>query len=123
VAACAKELVLIADYRKHSTVLGENWKHGVPIEIIPLARVPLMKKFQRLGGTPQLRLAKAKSGPVVTDNGNFIIDVDFGLIDQPGDLHQQLILLPGIVDTGLFVNMASKAYIGQPDGSVEVLVK
>jgi ribose 5-phosphate isomerase A len=66
-------------------------------------------------------MAQAKAGPVVSDNGNFIIDVDFGKIENPKELNLILLQIPGVVDTGLFVNMASKAYIGQKDGTVEIL--
>jgi len=121
IAASSKKLVIIVDYTKKSDYLGENWKKGVPVEIIPLAHVPIMKKLEKLGGTPMLRMAQAKMGPIVTDNGNFIIDVDFGKIENPSDLNSMLLRIPGVVDSGLFINMASKAYIGLKDGKVEVL--
>jgi ribose 5-phosphate isomerase A len=79
VAFSSKKLVIIADYRKKSERLGENWNKGVPIEVIPFGYVPILKKLEKLGGTPKLRMAQAKAGPLVTDNGNFIIDVDFGI--------------------------------------------
>ncbi|MHA2287408.1 MAG: ribose 5-phosphate isomerase A [Promethearchaeota archaeon] len=120
-ASSSKKLIIIADYRKKSEFLGENWKKGVPIEIIPSAHVPIMKRLEKLEGTPILRMAKAKAGPLVSDNGNFIIDVDFGKIVNPQELNLKLLQIPGVVDTGLFVNMASKAYIGQKDGKVAVL--
>lgn len=59
-----------------------------------------------------------KAGPVVTDNGGFIIDCDFGEIDNPMELHNRLRNIVGVVETGLFVNMASVAYFGQSDGTV-----
>jgi len=118
VASSSKKLVIIADYTKKSIYLGENWKKGVPIEIIPLAYVPIMKRLEKLGGSPVLRMAQAKVGPIVSDNGNFIIDVDFGKIENPSELNMKLLKIPGVVDTGLFVSMASKAYVGQKDGTV-----
>jgi len=121
VASSSKKLVIIVDYTKKSDYLGEHWKKGVPVEIIPLAHVPIMKKLEKLGGTPVLRMAQAKAGPVVSDNGNFIIDVDFGKIENPSDLNSMLLKIPGVVDSGLFINMASKAYIGLKDGKVEIL--
>lgn len=121
VASSSKELIIIADYTKKSEYLGENWKKGVPVEVIPLAHTPITKKLEKLGGTPVLRIAQAKAGPVITDNGNFIIDVDFGKIKNPLELNLKLLQIPGVVDSGLFVNMASKAYIGQKDGKVAIL--
>ena len=118
VASCAKKLVIVADYRKDSHLLGEQWKKGIPLEVIPFAYVPVMKKLEAMGGKPTLRMAKNKAGPVVSDNGNFIVDVDFGLLENPSELNQQIKMVPGVVETGLFINMAVKAYFGQADGSV-----
>jgi len=122
-ASNSKNLVIIADFRKNSEKLGMNWKKGVPIEVIPMAYVPLMKKLKKMGGKPILRMAQSKSGPLITDNSNFIIDVDFGIIDNPVVLNNKILPIPGVVDTGFFINMASKAYIGQKDGKVLVLQK
>lgn len=118
IASNAKKLIIIADFRKDSEYLGEKWKNGVPIEVIPMAYVPIMKKIENMGGIPKLRMAKSKAGPLVTDNGNFIIDADFGIIKEPKELNQKLKFIPGVVDTGFFINMTSKAYIGQKDGKV-----
>jgi len=119
IASASKKLVIIADFTKKSEILGENWHRGVPIEIIPLALAPLMKKLEKLDGKPVLRMAKAKAGPVVSDNGNFIIDVDFGLINNPSELNLKILQIPGVVDSGLFLGMAQTAYIGQKDGTVK----
>jgi len=122
VAACAKQLVIIADYRKDSKMLGQSWRKGIPLEVIPSAVVPVLAKLRALGGKPQLRMGVVKAGPCVTDNGNLIVDVDFGPIPatQVPVLNQQLKMLAGVVETGLFINMAVKAYFGQEDGSVTV---
>ncbi len=68
-----------------------------------------------------LRMAVKKAGPIVTDNGNFVIDADFGPLKDPGQLDRNLIQIPGIVETGLFCRMAASAYYGDQDGSVQVL--
>jgi len=118
IARNSKRMIVVADYRKDSQHLGEQWKKGIPIEVIPLSYVPLLQKFRSMGGIPSLRMAKSKAGPVVSDNGNFIIDVDFGVISEPVSLAADLKQLTGVVDTGLFVNLAQKAYFGQADGTV-----
>ncbi len=118
IASNSNKIVIIADFRKNSDYLGEKWKSGVPIEVIPMAYIPIMRKLNLLGGKPILRMAKAKAGPLITDNGNFILDVDFGIIKNPSSLNQKILQIPGIVDTGFFINMASVAYIGQKDGTV-----
>ncbi|MBY9005262.1 MAG: ribose 5-phosphate isomerase A [Candidatus Lokiarchaeota archaeon] len=118
VASNSKKLIIIADFRKDSNHLGEQWKKGVPIEVIPIAYVPIIKRLNSLGGNSVLRMAKMKAGPLVTDNSNFIIDVDFGIIKNPSELNQKILQIPGVVDTGFFINMASNAYIGQKNGTI-----
>lgn len=122
VASCAPgHFVLVCDERKKSARLGSVWKKGVPIEVLPIAHVPVSLAITRLGGKPQLRMAVAKAGPVVTDNGNFVIDADFGEIADANELNASLSAIPGVVETGLFLNMAVECYIGKSDGSVEVM--
>jgi len=123
IATYAKQLVIIADYRKESTKLGQQWRKGVPIEVIQLGYEPLCTRLQALGAkTTTLRMAKSKAGPVVTDNGHFIIDADFGEIEDPKSLNRLIRMLPGVVETGLFLNgenlNITKAFFGQKDGSV-----
>ncbi|XP_041781581.1 ribose-5-phosphate isomerase [Anopheles merus] len=121
VASCADRLVVIADYTKDSAKLGQQYRKGIPIEVAPMAYVPIKGKVEsRFGGTLKLRMAVAKAGPVVTDNGNFILDWSFPA-DKEHDwdaVNREIMMIPGVVDTGLFVGMATKAYFGQQDGSV-----
>jgi len=121
IASNSKNFIIIADFRKNSEKLGQNYKKGVPIEVIPMSYIPIMKKLEKLGGKPVLRMAQSKMGPLVTDNGNFIIDTDFGIIENPRDLNNKILTIPGVVDTGFFIEMASKAYIGLKDGNVLIL--
>jgi len=124
IASNSKKFIVVADYRKESHFLGEQWKKGVPVEVIPMAYVPLQKVIkERLHGDAVLRMAVNKAGPVVTDNGNFILDISFGVIQDPKTLNQQLLVLPGVVETGLFVGMVERTYFGQEDGSVTMLDK
>jgi len=121
VAAASKTLIIIADERKKAKILGENGQQ-VPIEVLPFAAPFVIRKLSELGGKPKIREGTGKVGPVVTDNGNFIIDVDFGLIENPDALDAKLKRIPGIVETGLFVNMADIIYLGKPN-SVKKLEK
>jgi ribose 5-phosphate isomerase A len=121
VATCAKKMIIIVDYRKRSKQLGTVWRGGIPIEIIPSAYKSLMLQLQGMGGTAKLRMGTTKMGPVLSDNGNFLVDVDFGPISQPDKLHQQLKLLVGVIETGLFVQMAEKVFFGESDGSISTL--
>lgn len=89
------------------------------MKVLPLAWKSAQKQVEKLGGKVVLRMAKGgKMGPIVTDNGNFILDADFGPIRDPAALERQLKSVAGILETGLFIGIASKAYFGQKDGSV-----
>lgn len=120
VASCSKKFVVIADYTKKSKRLGDQYKRGIPIEVAPMAYVPVQKKIKNLyGGDLDLRMAVLKAGPIITDNGNFILD--WKNYDQDLEwekVNQKIKLIPGVIETGLFVNMASKVYYGMEDGSV-----
>lgn len=68
-AEAAKTFIVVADYRKNSSLLGEKWAQGVPIEVAPFAYASVMRRLQALGGMPTLRMGGgAKAGPCVTDN-------------------------------------------------------
>ncbi|XP_072112809.1 ribose-5-phosphate isomerase [Mobula birostris] len=119
VAGCAKKFIIIADYRKDSKNLGENWKKGVPIEVIPMAYVPVTRAIvTKFGGNVDLRMAVSKAGPVVTDNGNFILDWKFSNISDWKDVNVGIKMIPGVVETGLFIDMAERVYFGMKDGTV-----
>lgn len=110
VASASRMNVIIVDETKLTRKLGVN--QPVPVEVLPFAMSTITKKLRILGSKPILREAEKKLGPVVTDNGNFIVDVDFGLIDNPKELNRTLKAIPGIVETGLFVGMADVVYVG-----------
>ncbi|MFQ6080208.1 MAG: ribose-5-phosphate isomerase RpiA [Candidatus Bathyarchaeia archaeon] len=118
VASASKQLVIVADETKLVEKLGTNLP--VPVEVLPFALPTFMSKVREMGGRPVLREGRGKVGPVVTDNGNFIVDVDFGLINAPKELNSRLRLIPGVVETGLFIEMANIVYVGKPT-SVEKL--
>lgn len=122
VVSCAAEFVVIADYTKDSKRLGEQYVKGIPIEVVPMAYVPIKNVIEKaFGGEAVLRMAVAKAGPCITDNGNFLLDWKF--IKETGFdwavVHQKIKMIPGVVETGLFVAMVSKAYFGQADGTVK----
>uniref|UniRef100_A0A3P8WBN6 ribose-5-phosphate isomerase n=1 Tax=Cynoglossus semilaevis TaxID=244447 RepID=A0A3P8WBN6_CYNSE len=121
VAGCAKHFVVIADYRKDSKTLGQQWKKGVPIEVIPMSYIPVSRTIARcFGGEARLRMAVSKAGPVVTDNSNFILDWKFDQAQDWKEVNTAIKMIPGVVETGLFVSMAERAYFGMEDGSVQV---
>lgn len=121
VAANAKKFIVIADSTKDANNLGEKWKKGVPVEVIPMAYRPVSLKLESLGYKPVLRMAKAKAGPLVTDNGNFIIDFTFDDVADWKSVNDQIISIPGVVETGLFIKMAECVIFGNADGSTKVV--
>lgn len=115
VASTSKKLVIVADERKKVKFLGEN-NQPVPIEVVPFATPIVMHKIREMGGKPFLRESNKKVGPVITDNGNIIVDVNFGLVHEPAELNHKLKGIPGVVETGLFVKMADLIYLGKRAG-------
>ena len=111
VVTASKQSIIIADESKKVKVLGEN-DHPVPIEVLPFAISLVKRRIEEIGGEPLLREGKGKLGPVITDNGNVIIDANFGPIDDALKLESKLKMIPGIVETGLFVGLADIAYFG-----------
>jgi len=118
VATAAKRFIIVADESKMTDSLGKNQR--VPIEVLPFAFTTVMSKIREMKGKPFLREGTDKVGPIITDNGNFIVDVDFGSIKNPKELEYKLKSIPGIIETGLFIGMADIAYIGTST-SVEIL--
>ncbi len=119
VASIASEFVVLVDDSKIVDRLGSNCP--VPVEIVPLARRPVEKALCRLGGMPALRLGKRKDGPVVTDQGFWILDCRFSAIEDAARLDREIKLIPGVLDHGLFVGMATHVLVGRADGSVREL--
>jgi len=123
-AEAADTFILVADHRKNVQYLGTNFTQGVPIEVVPFAYVKVLQRLQHILGSPKatLRMAVKKAGPIVTDNGNFIIDAPFErekMID-PYIIMSQIKMLSGVVEVGLFCRMAKAAYFGNEDGSVTI---
>ena len=114
VDSSAKRFVVVTDETKVVKNLGEN--RPVPLEVLPAALKVASLKLRDLGAEPVLRAAKSKVGPVVTDNGNLIIDAKFRRIEDPEDLNVKLKTIPGVVETGLFVNLIDLAIIGGKTG-------
>jgi ribose 5-phosphate isomerase A len=86
------------------------------VEVLPGARRPVADAVGELGGEPTLRAAERKDGPVVTDNGNLVLDADFGAIEDPAGLASELSAVPGVVEHGLFVDLVDEIYVGTETG-------
>ncbi|NJP08395.1 MAG: ribose-5-phosphate isomerase RpiA [Leptolyngbyaceae cyanobacterium RU_5_1] len=112
VEAFANQFIVIVDSGKLVDKL--NLSFLLPVEVVPKALNPVTKAIEKLGGNPQLRMAVKKSGPVVTDQGNLILDVKFANgIDNPAELETTLNNIPGVLENGLFVGLTDLVLVGE----------
>ncbi len=111
VAGLAKKFIVIVDAAKVSPQPGRLVP--VPVAVVTQAGPSALRRLEELGGNPKIRLAQRKLGPVITDQGHQIIDVWFDEISDPAQLEQQINLIPGVVDNGLFVGLADLVLVGE----------
>ena len=117
VAARADRFIVVVD----STKLVERLNLGflLPVEVLPGAWVQISQQLKAMGGNAELRMAMRKAGPVVTDQGNLVLDVRFdGGIADPASLEKEINNIPGVLENGLFVNLADEVLVGQIEGGV-----
>lgn len=102
-AAIARKRVYIADVTKLVAVLGNTW---LPVEVLPFGcHFTLAKIAEIVGGEARLRL-DAGQKPILSDNGNYLADCRIGVLPEPGALAVELKMVPGVIETGLFVGLA-----------------
>ena len=118
VASISKELIIITDPRKYVQKLGA---FTLPVEVVPFGSEISQRRIEAMGGKVKIR--KTEGEIFKTDNGNLIFDCDFGLIEDPKELDKQLKLLVGVVETGLFIDMATKVIMAQSDGTLKTWEK
>ena len=117
VACRADRFVVVVD----STKLVDRLNLGflLPVEVLPGAWRQIQSQLQGMGGQADLRMATRKAGPVVTDQGNLVLDVKFsdGITDPEG-LEREINNLPGVLENGLFVNITDQVLVGEINGGV-----
>jgi ribose 5-phosphate isomerase A len=120
VARRAERFVVVVDASKLVTTL--NLGFLLPVEVLPGAWRQVKAQLGEMGGEAQLRMAVRKAGPVVTDQGNLVLDVSFaGGIPEPQALEKEINNLPGVLENGLFVNLTDQVLVGEiADGVVSV---
>lgn len=119
VASSSRRMIVIADESKIVAKLGSTM--SLPVEVVPFGWESTLKKLENLGAKTQLRV-KDDGAPFVTDGGHYIINCDFGAMDDPKEIAHHLDHVVGSVEHGLFLKFASKAYVGGPQG-VRILEK
>ena len=118
VASLAQRFIILVDESKLVDRLGAQMP--LPIEVIPMASFPIKRKLEGLGAEVSLRMGQRKDGPVVTDQGLWILDANFKpAISNPEELDHLLLTTPGVLDHGLFLGLATDVFVGKADGSVE----
>jgi ribose 5-phosphate isomerase A len=112
VAARADRFVVVVD----STKLVDRLNLGflLPVEVLPGAWRQVKQQLEALGGSAELRMAQRKAGPVVTDQGNLVLDAKLdGGISDPVALEQTINNIPGVLENGLFVNITDEVLVGE----------
>jgi ribose 5-phosphate isomerase A len=116
IASASRQVVIIADSSKQVAVLG---KFPLPVEVIPFAQPLVAKRITALGATVKLR-RDAKGNPFVTDEGHHILDCSFGQIPDPPALARKLSDMPGIVEHGLFIELATVVLCAKGENVTEL---
>jgi len=122
IAYASDKYAIVVDETKIVYNLG--LKFPVPVEVIPEARIPVTRSLGKLGAEVKLREAVRKAGPVITDHGNFLLDILFGEAFDPSVLETEINRIPGVVENGLFTGPADRTlrpavFIGYGNGKVE----
>jgi ribose 5-phosphate isomerase A len=113
VASASRRFVVIGDVTKQVTQLGQHFP--VPVEVVPFGAAPVRKRLEALGASVQIR--QLAGSTFITENGNIIMDCTFpNGISDPEDVNARMHSIVGLVETGLFLNMATQAIIGGPNG-------
>ncbi|GCE13397.1 ribose-5-phosphate isomerase RpiA [Tengunoibacter tsumagoiensis] len=113
VASSAQRFIVIADPSKQVSHLGQNFP--VPVEVTPFGVSPVLKHLQALGASAQIRVKNGST--FISDNSNLIVDCRFPQgISDPSSLDARIHQIVGVVETGLFIHMASQVIIGGPNG-------
>jgi len=110
----AGTFIVLVDESKLVEYLGQ--KMSVPIEVIPAAWRAIKEELEVFNATAELRMGVKKDGPVITDNGNFILDAKFIKIEDPLDMEIELNNIPGVVENGIFADIADIVLVGTKEG-------
>jgi ribose 5-phosphate isomerase A len=119
VVACAsRKVVILVGAEKRVTRLGQ--RRRLPVEVVPFAAHYAMRRMRELGLKPVVRI-DADGREFLSDNGNLVMDCGTGLIETPARLDRDLLAIPGVVGTGLFIGIANIVLVANGDGSITTL--
>jgi len=114
--SAAKKVVIMADASKFVT----NFKRDVPVEVHPLARNTVTKAISKIGGKPSIRTFD-RGYPFVTENGNIILDCNFGIIKKPKLLQESVKKISGVLEVGIFTRKPDIIYKAKSNGKFDVI--
>ena len=114
--SAAKKVIIMADKSKFVT----NFNRTVPIEVHPSARKIITKNILKIDGVSTLRVLE-RGYPFVTENGNVILDCDFGIIKNPKILQQKMLNMPGVLEVGIFTRKPDIIYKAKTNGKFDIL--
>lgn len=117
VAHASDRYCIMVHSSKLVSYLGE--KAPVPVEVVPEALVTASRQLESVGGQARLRMAAKKAGPIISDQGNFVLDVSFGELFDPEKLEAEIMSIPGVTANGIFTRPVDELFVGYPDGRVE----
>jgi ribose 5-phosphate isomerase A len=120
VAQCSQREIIVADESKLVPALGTHW--AVPVEVIPFGYGSQAKYLESIGADIRMR-KNADGSPFKTDQGNYILDCNFGPIENPAELADKLKRRTGVVEHGLFIRLATDAIIAGSDGIRHIFQK
>lgn len=121
IGSMADEYILLVDESKVSERLTFN--HPVVVEVIKEAYSSVARKLNRLGAKVQSRTAPNKDGMIISDHGNIILETYFNEVEDVEALNKELLMMPGVIDTSLFVGIATSALVVDENGNVRKLEK
>ena len=120
VASKAQQLLIVVDETK--MVQNLNKSFPLPVEVLPNAWKYVKDRISEMNGFSTLRMATKKAGPVVTDQGNLILDVLFNDgIKNPKDIERSINNIPGVLENGLFVDITDKVFVGKIENNTPVV--
>ncbi|MGZ8511668.1 MAG: ribose-5-phosphate isomerase RpiA [Chitinophagaceae bacterium] len=119
VASSSNQLIIIADSSKLVSQLG---RFSLPVEVIPFGYKRVQQKIMNSGMCKEVTLRQKEGQPFVTDHHHYILDCEYKKMDDLVSLNNDLHNIPGVVETGLFLNMASRSIVGYPDGRIEIII-
>ena len=120
VASKANQLLIVVDETK--MVQNLNYSFPLPVEVLPNAWKHVQDLISEMNGSSTLRMATKKAGPVVTDQGNLILDVLFkDGIKDPKNIEMILNNIPGVLENGLFVDLTDKVLVGKIENNIPIV--